>query len=253
MFIDHESVESFEEVVWRSHWPEHYRGDRSPLWNDAKLVAAVRRALSPNMKKIVVLRRVQCPSVARYISKNNANLARLALLTAAFPEATILVPFREPAGQVASLMRQHQLFLDLQRRDSFARDYMAYVGHREFGALFAPVNFPTLALTRFDPERLGAEFWCDYWTAAFEYTLSQLTPNVHLIDYDELCRSPARSLTAIARAVRMADAGRVLRLVGTIRAPGARSTATEAGLGGAEKRCGEVLRRLRARSINAPG
>ena len=47
---------------------------------------------------------------ARYVSKNNANIARIPLIARLFPDAIILVPFRNPMDHAGSLLRTHLLF-----------------------------------------------------------------------------------------------------------------------------------------------
>src|SRR5690606_18254042 len=116
----------------------------------------------------------------RYVSKNNANIARLPLLAAAFPDARILIPVREPASQIASLIRQHRRFTDLHARDRFARQYMEGVGHFEFGAALRPLGFPGA------PESAeGADcvdYWLRYWIAAYSHVLDSAPASAIFVD-----------------------------------------------------------------------
>ena len=68
-------------------------------------------------------------------------MARIGFLLATWPDATIIVPVREPVQHAASLLRQHGRFLEIHARDRFARDYMRGIGHFDFGANLLPVDF----------------------------------------------------------------------------------------------------------------
>ena len=69
----------------------------------------------------------------RYLSNNNLNIARLAVLPGPLQEGMMLVPFRDPVQQAASMHRQHERFLQIHEEDDFVREYMEAIGHHEFG------------------------------------------------------------------------------------------------------------------------
>jgi hypothetical protein len=167
-----DSPEAFEEMVWKVFFRDRYRADRILPWTgcgNREFVAFLRG----HLRRIVALRRRQKPSAARYVSKNNLNLARLPALWQALPDALVVVPFREPVQHAASLRHQHRRFLELHARDAFARRYMAGIGHFDFGANLKPVDFGgwlDVAPDR-DPERLA--FWLAYWRAAYRHVLEQ--------------------------------------------------------------------------------
>lgn len=54
-----------------------------------------------------------------------------------------IFPFKfiENAKTAASLLRQHQNFLDLHERDKFACKYMKAIGHFDFGKNLKPIDF----------------------------------------------------------------------------------------------------------------
>lgn len=195
MLVGFDSPEAFEEVVWQAFWPEKYRGDRILPWaaddRDPEFEEFFRRHIA----KIVRLDAGDAPA-GRYVSKNNANIARLDLLPELFTDATIVVPFRAPLQQAGSLLRQHRRFAEIHRQDDFARAYMAGIGHHEFGANLRPLDLDGWrGGNRHDAMTL--DFWLAYWTAAFAHVLAR-KERVVLVDYDRLCREPAQRLGPLA-------------------------------------------------------
>jgi len=89
-------------------------GDRSPT--------------TAPMRKVVAIRRGGISSEARYLSKNNSNLARLAAPPPPLRRGTFVVPFREPLQHAASMLRQHERFLKIHAEDGFVRRWMGRHG-----------------------------------------------------------------------------------------------------------------------------
>lgn len=175
--VGFDSPEAFEEVIWKAFWPGHYRADRITLWDAADRNPEGEAFLRRHMAKIIALR-CETTRGARYISKNNGNVARIPLLQALFPEGRIVVPVRDPLSHAASLLRQHENFLRQHGEDDFVRRYMADIGHYEFGALHRPIAFPdfprlleALPEARRRPAHL--DYWMAYWVAAFRHLQAQ--------------------------------------------------------------------------------
>ena len=156
----------------------------------------------------------------RYVSKDNAGIARIPYIARLFPDAVILVPFRNPVDHAGSMLRQHRNFLDIHARDAFSRRYMEYTGHFDFGANLRPIDFDgwrsdTAAAddTVADDANAAddadapssANFWLRYWCAAFEHILAQRSGNVALLDYDGCCANPIAALRRIGAAVGLAN------------------------------------------------
>jgi len=164
MMISIDSPEAFEETVWIASFADHYRGHGIRLWHAPAPGFAAE--LADHMRRIVVLRCGGMSPGARYLSKNNANIARVGVLRSAFPDAHILVPLRDPLAQARSMLRQHLRFVERHAEDRFAQRYMADIGHFEFGALHRPILFDGVdeLASRHDPGQL--EYWIGYWIAA---------------------------------------------------------------------------------------
>lgn len=200
--IGYDSPEAFEEVVWKAHWPDKYRGDGIEPWSWADRDSAFEDFLKNHMRSIVALRRDQGDGQAvRYVSKNNANIGRIGLLGAVFPDCRIVVPLRDPLNHAASMLRQHRRFSELHQHDAFARRYMAWLGHHEFGANLKPIDFDGWLGDGAARDPLSLHFWVDYWYRAYHAVLTAASPNLVLVDYDMLCRSPAAALRQLAQAL----------------------------------------------------
>lgn len=183
--VGYDSPEAFEEILWRAFWPSKFSDTGIGLWTEADRNGEAAAFFRKHMAKIVALR---CPPGAqgRYISKNNANIARLDLIPALFPDARIVVPVRAPMAHSASLLRQHLNFLQQHRDDAFTKRYMADIGHLEFGALHRPIQFPGLAerLAGRSPESL--DYWLAYWISAFEY-VQERRDRLIVVSHEAIC------------------------------------------------------------------
>ena len=192
--IDLDSPEAFDEVFWMMFWPENYRAQGISLWSEADDRPVARAFMARQFARIRLLRCGERAAAARYLSKNNANVARLRLLPRLFPGCAIVVPLRRPGAHAASLLRQHQNFLKRHAEDEFTRRYMRDIGHLEFGALHRPLAFPGFEPARFDP--LHGDYWLAYWLAAFRDVLA-CADGVMLVTQDDLRARPQQVMTAL--------------------------------------------------------
>ncbi|HEY9198821.1 MAG TPA: sulfotransferase [Gammaproteobacteria bacterium] len=198
--IDYDSPEAFEEIVWKAHWPEKYRRDRIEPWSSVDRNPVFEDFLHQHMRSIVALQAAERAPV-RYISKNNANIGRIGLLTALFPDCRIVVPVRDPWNHAASMLRQHRRFLSLHAEDGFARRYMEWLGHHEFGGNLKPIDFDGWLARSAARDTGSLRFWLGYWHKAYSAIDAECPGNVVLVDYESLCRAPAAVLRQLARAL----------------------------------------------------
>ena len=192
MEIDLDSAEAFDEVHWMLQWPEKYDKGTIPLWGADDARADAGDALQAEFRKIAALR-APGGSNTRYLSKNNANIARLAILPEMFPGAQIIVPLRGPAAHAASLMRQHMNFLERHQKDDHGRRYMADIGHFEFGALHKRLGFEG-DFDGLSPDM--PDYWLTYWIAAFEH-VEQHGSHAIFVDQDKLRADPEGTMVRL--------------------------------------------------------
>lgn len=185
--IGYDSPEAFDEVIWRAFWPDHFKPDGISLWSAQDSKADARDFMTRHFRKLVALRCERGTGPGRYLSKNNANIARLDLIPEMFPDADILVLVRSPLAQAASLQRQHANFLRRHAEDAFTLRYMADIGHYEFGALHRPILFEGFSQLVEGLATSDLDYWLAYWIAAFEH-VAKRRDRIHLIEYEDLCR-----------------------------------------------------------------
>ncbi len=195
--IDLDSPEAFDEVYWKLYWPEKYEKDRIALWTGSDLKPEARSFFLALARKLTLVRRLDA---ARYLSKNNANIARLALLPKMFEACDIVVPLRHPAAHANSLLRQHENFLKQQTEDEFTKRYMRDIGHLEFGLLHKPIGFEGFDKGSHDPR--SANYWLAYWIAGFA-EVQRHAENCHIIVQDDLRRTPVQTMQALCRRLEM--------------------------------------------------
>ena len=232
MTVGYDSPEAFEELLWRAHWPEHYRSDRVAPWTaeerdpGGEFDPFFRR----HVRKLIALRAADAgrSGEMRYVSKNNANIARLARLRRMFPDAAILVPFREPLEHAASLLRQHRRFLAVHAGDAFALRYMSHLGHFEFGAALRPIDFGGWLEGPDAGSPLRLDFWLAYWCAAYGALPGGGEARATLVDYDALASDPAPALARLGRSIGLDRPEALAEAAGRLRPPAPRADASEA-------------------------
>ena len=183
---DLDSPEAIEEMFWRHHEGDHYcRADGlSP-------VAPSEETIDDFVDYVrLVQLRYRRP---RYLSKNNNNVLRLPALIAAFPEAQLIHPFRDPAQQAASLLNQHRRACRLAAGDPFRARFMAWLGHHEFGADRRRFLLPGGPAGGDDPD--SVDYWLKSWIAVHLFLLDAPPPvrvRQIFVDYDRLVGDAAR-------------------------------------------------------------
>ena len=202
MFINFDSPEAFEEVLWKKFWRKHYQHDRIIPWldeNHDEFALFFHR----HMRKIILL---QSGGKGRYISKNNLNIARIQLLQKFFPDAMIIIAFRHPLQHAASLLAQHCNFLHIHQRDAFARRYMAAIGHYDFGANLRPIDFGGWLNDDHLQNTQSLTFWLTYWVATYQYLLNYAdNENLFFLSYDMFCQKPGPLLERLSEIIGITD------------------------------------------------
>jgi Sulfotransferase family len=189
LLVDVDSPEALDEVFWRvfagSDYikPDHLRAHAA----DAELIAKFRRYVSS------ILSSGSNPHPAkRYLSKNNNNILRLGSLEAAFPRSIILIPFRDPLQHALSLLNQHVKFCKLQQENNFARSYMTWLAHHEFGREHKPFWFDSdSAFIRSAYSESSINYWLETWLRAYGRIQKSRPANSILVCYEDLCSNPA--------------------------------------------------------------
>lgn len=243
--ISARSPEALEEVIWKSFWPDRYRGDRIRPWTAEDRDPEFEAFFESHMRKVIVLRRDGPGDERRYLSKNNMNVARLAAPPSPMRDGLFLVPFREPVQQAASLLRQHERFTAIHRESPFTREYMAAIGHHEFGDELKPLDVGGWLEGAPPPGELG--FWLRYWTATYRFVLEESDARVHLVSYARLTERTKESLAELEELLDV-PGGSLKALAGRLRPPRTHDVDAAAVDSGILREAEDVHRRLVERS-----
>lgn len=207
--VDYNSPEAFEEVFWRTFCGKQYVLDDSlrPHDVDADTVDKFRRYVGS------IIHAAGAPS-PRYLSKNNNNILRIASIRKAFPNALIIIPFRDPVEQAGSLREQHRQFLALQSEDSFISDYMCWLGHHEFGLTHKPFKFSSgdgLIQQEYQPENVN--YWLNIWIQTYQFLIESAPSDALFVCYEELCEDPETALNNLFKQADIVDQSRLIESV----------------------------------------
>ena len=247
MEISFDSPEAFEEVAWLSYLRDAFVTDERLLPIGPENISSEFRDAFINLVRKLAAAHADGNETRRYLSKNNANIGRLDAIGSIFPDATIFVCFREPQAHVRSLMTQHQRFLGMHDDDPFARDYMQWIGHFDFGANFRPIDFAGRGLSAAGAST--SDFWLRYWIDAYQFAEKRAGAGVSFVCYENLFSNPAGALSEIARIAGLKNAGGFAANASTIRPP----TTAAVGLGAAGQNlvqeASALYQRLRERAL----
>lgn len=196
MTISFDSPEAFEEVIWLNYLRDRIvDGNETVPLSAADITPTFETAMHSTVRKLIAVD--DANGRRRYLSKNNANIARLAVLERLFPDATVLVCLRHPMTHVASLMTQHERFLAMHDDDPFARSYMEWIGHYDFGANFKPIRFGDRR-DRVELQGLSHDFWLQYWIDAYRCVRESVSPRCAIVCYESLLSDGAATLARVA-------------------------------------------------------
>ena len=179
IYVNYDSPEALEEVFWRVYAGNDYiRKDcLVPMAANAETiekfrlyVADILAPTGPNKSK-------------RYLSKNNNNILRLTSIHRAFPNAILIVPFRDPLQQAHSLLRQHLRFSE--EKDRFTRHYMGWLVHHEFGADHRPFNWPGESAHYHTHNDIN--HWLELWLHTYRWIHTHAPTGTIFLGYETFC------------------------------------------------------------------
>jgi hypothetical protein len=84
--------------------------------------------------------------------------------------------------------------------DPFARAYLRWLGHHEFGLGHRPFAFATAAMGGLKPEQ--PDYWLTYWIAVYDHLLGiACHPQVITVSHDLLCAQPIQGLAGLFKGL----------------------------------------------------
>ena len=224
IFVTPDSPEAMEEMIWMAMFPHLHDPGRSNVLDadtDNPRFEAFYRA---HVAKLILAR-----GGRRYASKENYNVTRLEYLRKIFPDACFVIPVREPAAHIASLMKQHRMLSEGQRRQPRALAHFQRIGHFEFGADFRPINTGNVAPVREIQELLSrgedVRGWARYWAMIYGFVADRLEANPELrqaaivVPFEELCARPEAVLEKLCAHCHLDAAGIVQQYAARLHLP----------------------------------
>lgn len=219
ILITPESPEAFEEILWMTFFPQLHDPRMNAVLDAQTSNPRFDAFYRAHIRKLMLVRGGQ-----RYLSKGNYNITRLEYLLELFADARFVIPVREPAWHIASLMKQHALFCEGSRRNPRALSHLQRVGHYEFGLDRRPVNAADDGATQeiVDLWARGAEIegWARYWNHIHAYLAGALERNPRLreaalvVHYEDLCRTPRETVRRLFEHCRLPLSDELLERAG---------------------------------------
>ncbi|WP_262690536.1 sulfotransferase [Kordiimonas aestuarii] len=196
-----ESPEAFEEVLWMHFFPNRHQMGQSAVLDENTSNKAFEAFYRDHIRKVLHLREGQ-----RYLAKGNYNATRFAYLRHMFAGARFLVPVRHPEWHVASLMKQHRLFMEAAVKDPRITDHLRRSGHYEFGPGRRPVDLGdgrAYEIHHLWQKGEEAEGWALYWASIYGHIADQLDHDAELkaatgiVRYEDMCGVPEATVAAV--------------------------------------------------------
>ncbi|WP_052055353.1 sulfotransferase [Myxosarcina sp. GI1] len=250
MKISPDSPEALEETIWKTFWQRHYHQDRIIHW-DYEENKEFEEFFRSHLRKIIWLRQSNSAVAPRYVSKNNANIARIAMLKKLFPDSIIIIPFRDPLQHATSLLEQHLNFLNIHESDPFASEYMRAIGHYDFGQNLRPIDFNSWFDERKSRDANSLAFWLEYWVASYEHLLQENADLVNFFDYEALCNSPQQGLKTLAEVVASSYPEMLISSASRIRQPRLKEIDTGSLPASLLQEANLVFNRLQEKAVNS--
>ncbi len=211
LMVTPNSPEAMEEVLWMAYFhPGHYPHISSVL-DTSSSNPKFERFYREHIRKLLLI-----THKSRYAAKGNYNLTRLEYLLKLFPDARFVLPVRQPKDHIASLMKQHKLFIAAAEKYPRSIKHLDRVGHFEFGAHRRCINAdfkPGVAESIEKLWRDGDEVrgWARYWASLYEWVADRLEANPALRQatlvqrYEDLCDQPHKTLGKILAHCELID------------------------------------------------
>jgi hypothetical protein len=223
--ITGDSPDALEEMLWMAFFPRCHDPTVSNLLSAQHRCPAFETFYRDSIRKLLL-----AEGATRYAAKANYHLARLPYLFRLFPDARFVVPIRSPVTHIASLLRQHRLFSQEQRKHPRALAFMQRSGHFEFGRDRRPMHLGDDQRCRQVQRAWAAgeevRGLAMYWNMVYEYVARLLAsdPLVRaaslVIRFERLCDSPEEALQEVFRHCMLPDAASLVeRFAPTIRRP----------------------------------
>lgn len=218
------SPEAMEEPIWMAFFRDAHNPHVSQCLDRDTNKPRFASFYREHLQKLLYVR-----GRSRYASKGNYNFTRLPYLQTMFPDARFVVPIREPVMHIASLMKQHRLFVEGETRHPRSLAHMQRVGHYEFGLDRRAINVGDTPVIE-EIERLWSSDeevrgWAKYWAHLYGWMADLLQRDDELrsatlvLRYEALCQYPEESLRRLLDHCDLSEDARTLAFAARLQTP----------------------------------
>lgn len=184
-----QSPEAIEEVLWADFFADRHAPEVDQrLTEKTPANSAFDDYYRSFLRKLLLVRGRQ-----RYLAKGNYNVSRIGYIKRLFPAARFVIPVRNPINHIASLMKQHKLFVAQQKADPRVRWQLGQSGHYEFGTDRTAIHMgdddaARSIRTLWTNEDTEVEGWARYWKLIHDHIADWADdPQVLIVNYERLC------------------------------------------------------------------
>ncbi|MCK4370984.1 MAG: sulfotransferase, partial [Candidatus Lokiarchaeota archaeon] len=118
IIVTRESPEAIEEIFWRKFFENNHSENISSIINGDVSNPKFEKFYRNHIRKLILNQ-----NCSRYLTKNNYDITRLEYLLQLFPRTKFLIIIRNPVDHIASLIKQTQLFLNMEKENPILIDW----------------------------------------------------------------------------------------------------------------------------------
>jgi len=127
--VSPDSPDAIEELIWGDFIEDYQNSGFFKFLSENYKDKKFEELYIKQIKKILKIR----GNKERYLSKGNYNIFRLKYIKKIFPDAKIIICFRDPIETAISSIKVHKNFLHLSEKNNYFDKILKYMCHFEFG------------------------------------------------------------------------------------------------------------------------
>ncbi|TFG00774.1 MAG: sulfotransferase [Promethearchaeota archaeon] len=209
IIINQNSPEAVEEILWQKFFENLHNEEMSNILSSDLNFPEFESFYRNHIQKLLIGQKA-----SRYLGKNNYNITRLNYILKIFPKARFIIMIRDPLNQIASLIKQHNLFLKMELKNPYIIDWLSLLGHHEFGVGLKYINIGNTELIHkirklMKDKRTSVKAWAYYWNYIYKY-ISKIIENNQkikdatlIINYSDLCENSEYTINQILDHVQL--------------------------------------------------
>ena len=114
IIVNRSSPEAVEEIFWQRFFEGITDENITNILNSETSNIEFEEFYQERIKKLMINQ-----NSSRYLAKNNYNVSRMEYLLKLFPMAKFLIIIRNPTNHIASIIKQDNIFLEMERNHKF--------------------------------------------------------------------------------------------------------------------------------------